>query len=154
MFLYACLVEFVITVLRTDKSDKNGGLYVVQRVSRDRFSRFFNIYCILNLGGQMYAIIETGGKQYQVEEGDIIEVELLEGKDISFSQVLLLNDGSKIQIGFPYLKNCVVKGEITGELKGPKVIAYKYKRRKNYRKKKGHRQKYSKVKIVEIKAGK
>lgn len=101
----------------------------------------------------MYAIIETGGKQYQVQEGDVIDVELL-GNDanIKFETVLFLNDGKKHLVGAPYVPNCSVHAEILGESKGPKVIAFKYKRRKNYRRTVGHRQKYSKVKITKIAA--
>ncbi len=100
----------------------------------------------------MYAIIETGSKQYKVEKGSVIEVELLKKEgQIEFTQVLLLNSGTEIKVGEPVVKNCIVKAEVIKETKGPKVIAYKYKKRKNYRKKKGHRQKYSKVKITDIK---
>lgn len=101
----------------------------------------------------MYAIIESGGKQYRIEKGDTIDIELL--KDVkegpvSFDRVLFLNDGSSIKIGAPLLEGAKVAGEIVKEVKGPKVVAYKYKRRKGYRKKKGHRQKYLRVKITEI----
>jgi large subunit ribosomal protein L21 len=100
----------------------------------------------------MYAIIESGGKQYKIEKGDIIEVELLKGdKKVQFKKVLLLNDGSKIEVGSPYLEDKVVEGEILEEVKGKKGIAFKYKRRKNYHKTVGFRQRYSKVKITEIK---
>ena len=102
----------------------------------------------------MYAIIETGGKQYRVQEGDIIDVELL-GTDqaVTFDRVLLLQDGNAPQIGLPHLPNCIVHAELLGETKGPKVIAYKYKRRHNYRRTVGHRQRYSRVKITKIAAG-
>ena len=100
----------------------------------------------------MYAIIETGGKQYRIQAGDVIEVELLkEEKNIEFKNILVLSDGTNIKVGSPYVQEAVVKGEILEVSKGPKVIAYKYKKRKNYHRKKGHRQKYSKVKITEIK---
>ena len=106
----------------------------------------------------MYAIIETGGKQYRVEEGDVIDVELLEPKDkannkLEFQQVLFFNDGSSMKVGQPYIEKCIVSGELLGIEKGPKVIAYKYKKRKNYRRKVGHRQKYSRVKITGIQLG-
>ena len=102
----------------------------------------------------MYAIIETGGKQYQVREGDIIEVDLIhsEQKDLTFDKVLLLNDGTNSRVGIPYLPKCVVHAEIVGEAKGEKVIAFKYKRCKNYRRTVGHRQKYTRVKIAKIAA--
>ena len=101
----------------------------------------------------MYAIFESGGKQYRVEKGDVVEVELLNEKTgpVEFKQILFFNDGTKLFVGSPHVTNCLVQGEILKEVKGPKVIAYKYKRRKNYRKKIGHRQKYAKIKITEIK---
>ena len=100
----------------------------------------------------MYAIIKTGGKQYRVAKGDVIEVELLPAENnlVAFDQVLFLNDGSKIEVGKPTVNGCQVKGELLENTLGPKVIAFKYKRRKNYRRKVGHRQKYAKVKITDI----
>jgi large subunit ribosomal protein L21 len=101
----------------------------------------------------MYAIIETGGKQYRVEKGDIIYVELLEDKSegkVTFDTVLFLHNGSQMKTGLPHVKGGAVHGELLGEARGPKVIAYKYKQRKNYRRKVGHRQNYSKVKITDI----
>ena len=100
----------------------------------------------------MYAIIESGSKQYKVKKGDIIEVELLKmDKTVEFKNVLLLNDGKTTKIGNPIVEGSIVLGEILEEIKGPKVVAFKYKRRKNYHKKVGHRQRYNKVKITEIK---
>ena len=101
----------------------------------------------------MYAIIETGGKQFRVETGDIIDVELLEETEdgkIEFKNVLFLSKDSQIQVGAPCIANSLVKAEIQGMVKGEKVIAFKYKRRKGIRRKVGHRQKYSRVKIIEI----
>lgn len=102
----------------------------------------------------MYAIIETGGKQYRVQEGDIIDVELL-GSDqaVAFDKVLFLHDGNTPKVGLPHLPACSVHAEMIGEVKGPKVIAYKYKRRKNYRRTVGHRQRYSRIKITKITVG-
>jgi len=101
----------------------------------------------------MYAIIETGGKQYRVETGDEIDVELIDpeadGK-IQFKNVLFLNNGTDLKIGSPSLEKCVVHGEFVKEVKGPKEIAFKYKKRKGIRRKQGHRQRYTKVKILEI----
>lgn len=101
-----------------------------------------------------YAIIQTGSKQYQVSEGDIIDVELLdgvsEGQEIVFDQVLFTFDGSKVSLGTPTVKNAVVKGELLSRVRGEKVIAYKYKRRKNYHRKIGHRQNYHRVKISNL----
>jgi large subunit ribosomal protein L21 len=101
----------------------------------------------------MYAIIETGGKQYRVEKGDVIDVELVEpGAEgsIEFKNVLFFNDESSAKIGSPHLP-CSVVGELIEETRGPKVIAFKYKRRKGIRRKVGHRQRYSRVKITDIK---
>ncbi|MFY7843034.1 MAG: 50S ribosomal protein L21 [Rhabdochlamydiaceae bacterium] len=103
----------------------------------------------------MYAIIETGGKQYRVQKGDIIDVELLktnENGKIVFEKVLFLNTGSSIKVGEPCVEKCLVHGELMGEVKGPKVIAFKYKARKTQRRKVGHRQQYSRVKIIDITA--
>lgn len=99
-----------------------------------------------------FAIIQSGGKQYRVEAGDVIDVELLEQEagSIQFSEILLFNDGNQTKVGAPFLSNLTVKGEILGEIRGPKVIAFKYKRRKNYRRKVGHRQNYTRIKITEF----
>lgn len=104
----------------------------------------------------MYAIIETGGKQYQIEKGDIIEVELLGTSEgtVDFEKVLFFTDGKTTMVGTPHVSKCLVKGEIQGEVKGPKVISFKYKRRKSYHRKVGHRQKYSQVKITAIESKK
>lgn len=101
----------------------------------------------------MYAIIETGGKQYRVEKGDVIDVELLDpSKDgkIEFKNVLFLNKGSASKIGTPHVAKSRVVGELVQEVRGPKVVNFKYKRRKNIRRKVGHRQDYARVKITEI----
>lgn len=100
----------------------------------------------------MYAIIKTGGKQYRIERGDIIHIELLkeDERQVEFKEVLFFSDGNHSIIGTPFLNKCLVKGEVLEQVKGPKVIAFKYKRRKNYRRKVGHRQKYSRVKITDI----
>ena len=99
----------------------------------------------------MYAIIETGGKQYRVQEGDELDVELLKAEgSVTFDKVLFFTDGNVTHIGSPSIPQCLVHGEILGEAKGPKVIAFKYKKRKNYRRTVGHRQKYSRVKITKI----
>ena len=101
----------------------------------------------------MYAIIETGGKQYRVEKGDIIDVELLEanaGEKVEFKNVLFINNTGSVKIGNPNIAQSIVQGELIQEVKGPKVIAFKYKRRKPIRRKVGHRQRYARVKITEI----
>lgn len=95
-----------------------------------------------------YAVIQTGGKQYRVAEGDVIDVELLksEKKEVEF-EALFFNDGKDIQVGAPIL-DLKVQGEVLGPVRGPKVIAYKYKKRKSSHRKVGHRQDYLRVKIV------
>jgi large subunit ribosomal protein L21 len=101
----------------------------------------------------MYAIIETGGKQYRVEKDDIIDVELLDaqaGEKVEFKNVLFVNNAGTVKIGNPHLGQCVVQGELLKEVKGPKEIAFKYKQRKPFRRKVGHRQRYARVKITQI----
>jgi large subunit ribosomal protein L21 len=101
----------------------------------------------------MYAIIETGGKQYRVEKGDVIDVELIDseaGKTVEFKNVLFVNNKGAVQIGNPHVTKFVVHGEFMQEVKGPKVVAFKYKQRKPFRRKVGHRQRYARVKITEI----
>lgn len=104
-----------------------------------------------------YAIIETGGKQYKVEAGQTLQVERLDaeaGKPLAFDKVLLLAaEGKEPSVGRPYLANAKVKAEVVGEILGPKVINFRFKRRKNYSRKKGHRQVYTTVKILEIPHG-
>lgn len=103
----------------------------------------------------MYAVIETGGKQYRVQEGDVITVEKLKvsaGDDITFDRVLMLNDGEKVQIGTPIIEAAKVFGTVVENGKGEKVIIFKYKSKKDYRKKQGHRQPYTKVKIESVSA--
>jgi len=101
----------------------------------------------------MYAVISTGGKQYTVREGDTIAVENLAqeaGSEVKFDQVLLVADDEKYGIGKPVLKNAAVLGELLREEKGEKIDVFKFKRRKKSRRKIGHRQKYSLVKIKSI----
>jgi len=101
----------------------------------------------------MYAIIETGGKQYQIKEGVVVNVELLGTEsNITFDKVLFFFDGQESHIGLPHLTNCTVEAELLGEVKAPKVIAFKYKKRKNSHRTVGHRQKYSNIKITKIAA--
>jgi len=103
----------------------------------------------------MYAVIETGGKQYRVQEGDVITVEKLKvsaGDDITFDKVLVLNDGEKVQVGTPIVEAAKVFGTVVENGKGEKVIIFKYKSKKDYRKKQGHRQPYTMVKIESVSA--
>jgi len=102
----------------------------------------------------MYAIIKTGGKQYRVAEGDEVDIELLNrgevGTAIAFEEVLFVNDGATPQVGQPFVAGWAVHAEIVAETAGKKVVSMKYKRRKNQRRKFGHRQHYSRVKITRI----
>lgn len=102
----------------------------------------------------MYAIIESCGKQYKVTQGDVIFFEKLdteEGNKINFDKVVLVSDGEKIEVGNPYVKGVEVEGKVIAHGKGKKIIVFKYKPKKNYRKKQGHRQPYTKVEITLIK---
>ena len=102
----------------------------------------------------MYAIIQTGGKQYRVAKGDLVDVEKLPieaGKEVRFNEVLFVG-GDSPRVGSPYLPNAEVVGEVVSQFRGEKLIVYKYKRRKGYDKKQGHRQDLTKVKIVDIKS--
>ena len=100
----------------------------------------------------MWAVVEIGKKQYLVNKGDVLEVERLKGqKDkVQFDKVLVVADKKNIKIGTPYIKDALVKADIQEEKKGKKVIVYKYRRRKKYRKKQGHRQIYTLLKITSI----
>jgi large subunit ribosomal protein L21 len=101
----------------------------------------------------MFAVIKTGGKQYKIQEGEILQVEKLnieKGKKVKFDAVLLIEDGDKAQIGTPFVKNAVVEAVVVENFKDKKVIVFKKKRRKQYRKTKGHRQELTKVQIERI----
>ena len=103
----------------------------------------------------MYAVIETGGKQYRVEQGKLIRIEKLAadaGALVQFNRVLLVADGDKIRVGTPIVPNAKVTGEILGEEKGEKLVVFKFKRTRGYRRRTGHRQKYTAVRITEISA--
>ena len=105
----------------------------------------------------MYAVIETGGKQYRVQPGDIIDIERLAGvseeaSSISFDRVLLVGDGDDIKVGRPTVEGAKVEGELLAEVRGPKIIVFKFKRRKQYRRKKGHRQNLMRVRIQNVSA--
>ena len=105
----------------------------------------------------MYAVIETGGKQYKVAKNDILLIERLtakNGAEVKISKVLLAKDGNSVLVGSPYLKGAHVTCEVLGSVRGDKVIAYKYKKRKSEKKKIGHRQEFTSVKVKEISASK
>ena len=102
----------------------------------------------------MYAIIESCGKQYKVAEGDVVFFEKLdaeEGKKVSFDKVVLVSDDKNIEVGAPYVKGVKVEGKVVSHGKGEKILVYKYKAKKNYRRTQGHRQPYTKVEITSIK---
>ena len=102
----------------------------------------------------MYAIIESCGRQYKVAEGDVIffeKLEVEEGKKVTFDNVVLVSDDKKVEVGAPYVKNVKVEGKVVSHGKGKKVLVYKYKAKKNYRRTQGHRQPYTKVEITKIK---
>ena len=104
----------------------------------------------------MYAVIQTGGKQYRVAEGETLRVEKLSantGDKLSFSPLLFADDGGNVQIGKPNVSGIQVEAEVLGQDLGDKIVIYKYKRRKSYRRKTGHRQPFTALKIVSIKAG-
>ncbi len=101
----------------------------------------------------MYALIETGGKQYKIQEGDILSIEKLgadQGEKINFDKVLLLSSEEGVKIGKPYVEGAAVEGEVLFHGKDKKIIVFKYKAKKNYRKKQGHRQPFTRVKITKI----
>ena len=104
----------------------------------------------------MYAVIKSGGKQHKVSEGEEILLEKLsldEGDFIEFSEVLAVNKDGNLNVGKPLLEGAVVKGKVLNHLKTKKITVIKMKRRKDYRKKQGHRQKLTKVKIESISYG-
>jgi large subunit ribosomal protein L21 len=101
----------------------------------------------------MYAVVKTGGKEYRVSKGDLIRVERIEGNvgdQVTLKDVLMVSKEGETQLGTPLLANVVIQGEIVQEIKGKKVLTYKMKRRKNYRRFKGHRQTYTYLKVSEI----
>ena len=105
----------------------------------------------------MYAVIEAGGKQHKVELGQVLEVDLMQeesGADHAFENVMLYVDGDDVQIGQPYIENAKVVAEIVEEVKGEKVSILRFRRRKNSKRKIGHRQRYTQIKIKEINIGK
>jgi len=105
------------------------------------------------LEAKVYAIIKTGGKQYRISPGDVLRVERLPGErgdEVILDQVLLVTDGDAVQVGQPLVPNATVRTEIVRQGKGKKVLIFKKKRRKNYRRKQGHRQMFTALQINEI----
>jgi len=104
---------------------------------------------------ETYAVIETGGKQYRVEQGTVLDIERLEteaGDTVDFDRVLAVSDGSELSVGTPVLEGAKVTAQVVENLRGEKITVFKKKRRKGYRKKIGHRQELTKVKIEAITA--
>ena len=100
----------------------------------------------------MYAIIATGGQQYRVSEGDVIYIEKIDAQvdsTVSFDVLLMGNDGD-VKIGTPVVEGVKVEGKVVGQIRGEKIVVYKYKSKKNYRRKQGHRQPYTKGEITKI----
>ena len=103
----------------------------------------------------MYAVIKTGGKQYRVQQGDVIYVEKLDvqgGETVNFDVLMLGKDDAEAVIGAPVVAGASVEGKVVSQVKAAKVVVYKYKAKKNERKKQGHRQPYTKVEIAAINA--
>lgn len=101
----------------------------------------------------MYAIVETGGKQYKVQQGDVIRVELLkaeEGDVIEFDKVLMFSDGENAKFGKPYLEGAKVQAKVQKNGKAKKILVFKYKPKKNYRRTQGHRQPFTELVIENI----
>ncbi len=100
----------------------------------------------------MYAVIRTGGKQYRVAEGQVLFIEKLDaepGSTVEFDEVLMVG-GEETRIGRPRVEGARVRAAVLDQIKGPKIIVFKFKRRKNYKRKKGHRQRQTVVRIQEI----
>lgn len=103
----------------------------------------------------MYAVIKSGGKQYKVSPGDVVRVECLTaqaGDTIEISDVFMVSDGDKVNIGKPTLSSAKVTAEVIGEGRGEKLIIFKHRRRKGFRKTNGHRQNFTAIRIKDIKA--
>ena len=103
----------------------------------------------------MYAVIKTGGKQYKVAPGDLVKVEVLDAKKgdtIELKDVFMVADGDKVTVGKPTVANAMVTAEVLGDGRGEKLLIFKHRRRKGFRKTTGHRQNFTTIKVKEIKA--
>lgn len=103
-----------------------------------------------------YAVIRTGGKQYRVAPGDVIRVEKLAGEpgtEVEFTEVLMTEDDGTIHVGTPLLAGARVTAQVTGQGKAKKILVFKKKRRKNYRRHHGHRQQFTAVRVTQIESG-
>ncbi|MCB9532184.1 MAG: 50S ribosomal protein L21 [Myxococcales bacterium] len=101
----------------------------------------------------MYAVIRTGGKQYRVKEGEVFAVERLEGEPgskITFSDILAVGDGSAIKVGKPTVAGATVTAEILLQARAKKILVFKFKRRRNYKRTRGHRQYYTRVRVTAV----
>jgi large subunit ribosomal protein L21 len=101
----------------------------------------------------MYAILRTGGRQYEVRPGQVVKVEKIAGKvgeNVTLDEVLLFSDGEKLQVGRPFVEGVAVKATIIGQGRSPKIVIFKHKRRKDYRKRQGHRQSYTAMRVEDI----
>ena len=102
----------------------------------------------------MYAIIRDRGMQYRVEQGQVLSIDLLDeaepGSQIELGEVLLVGDGEGVKVGSPLLSGALVRAQVLGEKKGEKIIVFRYRNKKRYRRRTGHRQRYTQIKISEI----
>ncbi len=103
----------------------------------------------------MYVLVEIKGRQYKVEEGALLEVDKIDkdaGETLEFDSVLLVRDGEQTKVGTPYVAGAKVTAVLEEQVKGKKIVIFKFKRRKGYRRKQGHRQQYSRIKVQSITA--
>jgi len=101
----------------------------------------------------MYAVVASGGKQYKVQEGDVLRIEKIDGDvgaSVAFDNVLMVSDGESVKLGQPIVENAAVHAQIIEQGKARKIIVFKYKRRKRYRRTQGHRQQFTAVRIDRI----
>lgn len=102
----------------------------------------------------MYAIIRDRGMQYRVEQGQVLTIDLIEaaetGSQIELGEVLLVGDGETVKVGTPLVRGALVRAEVLSEQKGEKIIVFRYRNKKRYRRRTGHRQRYTQIKINEI----
>jgi large subunit ribosomal protein L21 len=143
----------------TRAEPESGSLPLTNRRAREKFPLLEEGRCGILAGSyggdefMTYAVIQTGGKQYRVAEGDVIEVEKLDlepGADAKFEDVLLVSNGGGVSIGAPLVAGAAVTAEILEQTKAPKIVAFKFKRRKGYHRTVGHRRQLTRLKIKTI----
>jgi large subunit ribosomal protein L21 len=149
-----------VSAISPPEPDWKGGKFAAGRTARkEKFRLMAAAGCEILAGSDegenlmAYAVIQTGGKQYRVAEGDVIEVEKLAveaGTDARFEEVLLVSNGESLSIGAPLVAGAAVTAEVVEQTKAPKVIAFKYKRRKGYHRTVGHRRQLTRLKIKTI----